>query len=54
MEKAKDQGKDNREKDKRQRSLYETPAIKYKGILKIRAGSTPLGVSPFEDPASAD
>jgi hypothetical protein len=54
MQKAKDQGKDFQKKDKRQPLPYEAPAIVYKGILKIRAGSTPLGVGPFEDPASVD
>jgi hypothetical protein len=54
MEQTKEQGKDPRENDKRQRLPYEAPAIVYKGILKIRAGSTPLGVGPFEDPASVD
>ena len=51
MEEAKDQGKEFQEKDERQRLPYEAPAIIYKGLLKIRAGSTPLG---FEDPASFD
>ena len=54
MTEAKDQDKDFKEEVKRQRLPYEAPAITHKGILKIRAGSTPLGVGPFEDPASVD
>ena len=54
MEETKDQGKEVKEEEKLQRLPYETPAIVHKGILKIRAGSTPLGVGPFEDPGSFD
>lgn len=54
MEEKKDQGKDLQAKDQRRRLPYEAPAIVFKGLLKIRAGSTPLGVGPFEDPASVD
>jgi hypothetical protein len=53
MDEVKDQGKGVQEKDKYQRLPYEAPAIVYKGTLQVRAGSTPLGVSSFEDPASS-